>query len=41
MWATLPHINDDEVLQINEITVSFSKLEEFNTANGDDWVQYI
>ena len=21
--------------------LSFSKLEEFDTANGDDWVQYI
>ena len=23
------------------MVVSFGKLEEFNTANGDDWVQYI
>ena len=41
MWATLPHINNDKVLQINATTASFSKLEELNTANGDDWVQYI
>ena len=23
------------------MAVSFGKLEEFDTANGDDWVQYI
>ena len=37
----LPHIGDEEVFRINAMAVSFSKLEEFDTANGDDWVQYI
>ena len=34
----LPHIGDEEVFGINAVAVSFGKLEEFDTANGDDWV---
>ena len=37
----LPHIGDEEVFRTNAMAVSFGKLEEFDTANGDDWVQYI
>ena len=29
------------MFQINAIVVSFGKLEELDTANSDDWVQYI
>ena len=29
------------MFQIKAIAVSFDKLEEFDTTNGDDWVQYI
>ena len=36
----LPHIGDEEVFQINAMAVSFGKLEELDTANSDDWVQY-
>ena len=42
MWTfTLPHIGNEEVFWATAMAVSFSKLEEFDTANGDDWVQYI
>ena len=42
MWTfTLPRIGDEEVFRINAMAVSFGKLEEFDTANGDNWVQYI
>ena len=42
LWTiTLPHIGNEEVFQINAMAVSFGKLEEFNTTNGDEWVQYI
>ena len=37
----LPYIGDEEVFQLYAIAISFGKLEEFDTANGDDWVQYI
>ena len=42
MWTfTLPYIGNEKVFQINAMAVSFGKLEEFDTANSDDWVQYI
>ena len=38
---TLSYIGNEEVFQINVMAVSYGKLEEFDTANSDDWVQYI
>ena len=38
---TLPHIGDEKVFRLYAMAISFGKLEEFDTANGDDWVQYI
>ena len=37
----LPHIGDEEAFRLYAMAISFGKLEEFDTANGDDWVQYI
>ena len=37
----LPHIGDKKVFRLYAMAISFGKLEEFDTANGDDWVQYI
>ena len=39
-FFTLPHIGNEEMFQINAMAVSFGKLEEFDTTNGDDWVRY-
>ena len=38
---TLPHIGNEDLFRITAMAVYFGKLEEFDTANGDDWVQYI
>ena len=37
----LPHIGNEKVFQLYAMAISLGKLEEFDTANGDDWVLYI
>jgi len=32
---------DEDYIVTYAMAVSFGKLEEFDTANGEDWVQYI
>ena len=42
LWTfTLPHIGDEDLFRITVMAVYFDEFEEFDTANGNDWVQYI